>query len=96
MKFIDDGVDIPENLIREVEEGRVVFFCGAGVSCSIGLCTFSGLVNEVYRRLHTSMDYLEEKAYKQNNFDRILGLLEKRIPGTREKLRAEVFKILEI
>ncbi|WP_303961202.1 SIR2 family protein [Succinatimonas hippei] len=96
MKFIDDGVDIPENLIREVEEGRVVFFCGAGVSCSIGLCTFSGLVNEVYRRLHTSMDDLEEKAYKQNNFDRTLGLLEKRIPGSREKLRAEVFKILEI
>lgn len=96
MKFIDDGADIPENLIQEVEEGRVVFFCGAGVSCSIGLCTFEGLVKKVYRNISTSMTDLEEKSFEQKSFDRTLGLLEKRIPGAREKIRAEVFKILKI
>jgi hypothetical protein len=32
MRFIEKGVNIPDELLRAQDEGRVVFFCGAGVS----------------------------------------------------------------
>ena len=32
MKFIESGPDIPDELLLALDEGRVVFFCGAGVS----------------------------------------------------------------
>lgn len=33
MRFVGDGPSIPDSLIEQSEAGRVVFFCGAGVSC---------------------------------------------------------------
>ena len=32
MQFITNGPDIPDVLLQAHEEGRVVFFCGAGIS----------------------------------------------------------------
>ena len=32
MRFLVDGLDVPEELLTARDEGRVVFFCGAGVS----------------------------------------------------------------
>jgi hypothetical protein len=32
MQFIENGPDISDRLMQAHEEGRVVFFCGAGVS----------------------------------------------------------------
>ena len=32
MKLVENGIDIPNKLLRAHEDGRVVFFCGAGVS----------------------------------------------------------------
>ena len=32
MQFITHGPDIPDALLQAHEEGRVVFFCGAGIS----------------------------------------------------------------
>lgn len=32
MQFITHGPDIPDELLQAHEEGRVVFFCGAGIS----------------------------------------------------------------
>ena len=51
MKFIDQGPNIPEQLLRDHSEGRVVFFCGAGISYPAGLPVFRGLVEEVYAKL---------------------------------------------
>ena len=31
MQFIKNGPDIPERLLQAHEDGRVVFFCGAGI-----------------------------------------------------------------
>ena len=44
MQFVARGPDIPEMLLEEHERGRVVFFCGAGISYPAGLPNFSGLV----------------------------------------------------
>lgn len=32
MRFLADGPDMPDELLTARDEGRVVFFCGAGVS----------------------------------------------------------------
>jgi len=32
MQFVGHGPDIPDALLQAHEEGRVVFFCGAGIS----------------------------------------------------------------
>ncbi len=48
MQFIKNGPDIPEELLEAQEEGRVVFFCGAGISYPAGLPGFGGLVNKIY------------------------------------------------
>lgn len=38
--FIVNGPDIPESLLEAHEEGRIVFFCGAGISYPAGLPGF--------------------------------------------------------
>lgn len=53
MQFIKDGPDIPEALLLAHEEGRVIFFCGAGISYPAGLPDFKGLVEKLYKELNT-------------------------------------------
>lgn len=48
MQFVTNGPDIPEALLEAHEEGRVVFFCGAGISYHAGLPGFKGLVDKIY------------------------------------------------
>ena len=36
MQFINDGPDVPDELLRAHEEGKVIFFCGAGISYPAG------------------------------------------------------------
>ena len=49
-ELVPEGPRIPVHLINEVDEGRVVFFCGAGVSVGDGsdLPNFGHLVDHVY------------------------------------------------
>ena len=49
MQFVTNGPDIPDALLQVHEEGRVVFFCGAGVSYPAGLPSFKGLVEAIYQ-----------------------------------------------
>ncbi|MFJ7884677.1 SIR2 family protein [Pseudomonas sp. NPDC096917] len=51
MRFFENGPDIPESLISAREEGRVVFFCGAGVSIPAGFPGFLKLTLDVMRGL---------------------------------------------
>lgn len=48
MQFIANGPDIPDALLQAHEEGRVIFFCGAGISYPAGLPGFKGLVEDIY------------------------------------------------
>jgi hypothetical protein len=52
MRFLEDGADIPDELIRAVTDGDAVFLCGAGVSLRAGMPTFHGLTEQVYRKIH--------------------------------------------
>lgn len=95
MRFIKNGPDIPERLLQAHEDGRVVFFCGAGISYPAGLPGFRGLVEQIYAELGTSRTDIEDQAYKKEQYDATLDLLERRVPGRRAAVRAALAKVLK-
>jgi hypothetical protein len=95
MQFIKNGPDIPESLLQAHEDGRVVFFCGAGISYPAGLPGFQGLVDQIYSELGATRTVIEEQAYRKEQFDATLDLLERRIPGQRATVRAALAKVLQ-
>ena len=57
MRFLADGPSVPDALLTARDEGRVVFFCGAGVSRAYaGLSDFFGLADEVVSTLAVRAD----------------------------------------
>ncbi len=95
MQFITSGPDIPEALLQAQQEGRVVFFCGAGISYPAGLPGFKGLVEEIYRRNGTALSDIEREAFDRGQFDATLDLLERRIPGQRRAVRRALAQALK-
>ena len=51
MTFKNTAVDVPDELIFAHAEGRVVFFCGAGISYDAGIPVFKGLFQNVLNDL---------------------------------------------
>ena len=76
MQFVKGGPDIAERLLQAHEDGRVVFFCGAGISYPAGLPGFRGLVDELYSRLEIAPDPVQAAAIKDYRYDTAVGLLE--------------------
>jgi hypothetical protein len=95
MQFIKNGPDVPDRLVEAHEDGRVVFFCGAGISYPAGLPTFRGLVEAIYGALGESRADIENTAFKQGLYDTTLGLLENRITGGRAAVRRKLAEALE-
>lgn len=95
MQFIPGGPDIPEDLLRAQEEGRLVFFCGAGISYPAGLPGFKGLVDRIYKHTGAVRTPIEEEAYNRGNFDGMLDLLERRLPGQRVAVRKALAQALK-
>ena len=91
MRFIQNGPSIPDELLNARDEGRVVFFCGAGVSQErAGLPDFFGLAKAVIRELGVPEDSdackVLQKALTMGDelgvtglisADRVFGLLER-------------------
>lgn len=95
MQFVADGPDVPEELLQAHEEGRVVFFCGAGISYPAGLPGFEGLVEEIYKLSGTTKSGIELEAFKSGKYDATLDLLERRLPGQRVKVRSALAAALK-
>ena len=95
MQFIAHGPDIPEALLQAQEEGRVAFFCGAGISYPAGLPDFKGLVDGIYRLAGTKPDEIEQQAYERELYDATLDLLERRLPGQRMAVRTKLAEVLK-
>ncbi len=93
--FVAHGPDIPEHLLQAHEEGRVVFFCGAGISYPAGLPGFRDLVDEIYDDLGTSMTSIENQAYEKEQYDATLDQLERRYPGQRLAVRTALANVLK-
>jgi NAD-dependent SIR2 family protein deacetylase len=105
MRLLPDGPDIPAELIAAQEKGDVLFVCGAGVSRTVGLPSFRGLVESVYWQL--SEDWNQHPAEREGmrdggalhaQYDRVLRSLERRLAasdaprhsGMRERIRGAV------
>lgn len=91
MRFIEEGPSLPDALLRARDEGRVVFFCGAGVSrARAGLADFFGLAESVIRELGAPDDGDASKVLRKArevekeldvtgliSADRVFSLLER-------------------
>lgn len=91
MRFLADGPAIPDELLFARDEGRVIFFCGAGVSrARARLPDFFGLATNVVDQLHVEGDSTVRKLIHEAaeiakrvgeggliSADRIFGLLER-------------------
>jgi hypothetical protein len=91
MRFLADGLSIPDELLIARDEGRVVFFCGAGVSrARTGLPDFFGLARRVIDTLGVTADSPARKIIEDGrntefrtgvsglfSADRVFGLLER-------------------
>jgi NAD-dependent SIR2 family protein deacetylase len=95
MQYIPNGPDIPEALLEAHEDGKVVFFCGAGISYPAKLPTFYGLVEAVYAELGEAYGVAEAEAFKADKYDTTLGLLERRLPNGRLRVRQAIASALQ-
>ncbi len=91
MRFLEYGPNIPDELLLARDQGRVVFFCGAGVSMAKAeLPDFFGLARNVLKRLGATEDNPAAKILKEVkgiesrtgeagliSADRVFGLLER-------------------
>ena len=95
MQFVPEGPDIPDVLLQAHEEGRVVFFCGAGISYPAGLPGFKGLVEHIYQLNGTALSDIEREVFERGQFDATLDLLERRLPGQRLAVRRALAQALK-
>ena len=95
MQFVRGGPDVPERLLQAHEEGRVVFFCGAGISYPARLPGFAELVEELYSRLEVVPDPVQAAAIKAKRYDTAVGLLETNFVGGRRAVRQKLAEILD-
>lgn len=94
MQFVKNGPEVPDSLLQAHEEGRVVFFCGAGISYPAGLPGFRGLVRGIYSGVGVTPNDVESAAVAAALYDTTIGLLESRIPSGRTVVREAVKKAL--
>ena len=94
MQFVTGGLDIPERLLQAHEDGRVVFFCGAGISYPARLPGFQRLVERLYADLSVTPDAVQRTAIRKKHFDTAVGLLEERHVGGRKRVREALADIL--
>ena len=94
MQFTTGGPDVPDRLLQAHEDGRVAFFCGAGISYPAGLPGFKGLVMALYRDQHFEPAAEHIAAIKAGRYDTAIGLLEKDLLDGRQTVRKAVERIL--
>jgi len=93
-QFVRNGPDIPERLLQAHEDGRVVLFCGAGISYPARLPGFAELVEKVYTALAATPNAVQQAAIEAGQLDTAVGLLEADILNGREAVRRALASIL--
>ena len=73
-QFFPNGPIVPDKLVQDLEDDRVVLFCGAGISMGAGLPNYKGLVEHCCKELTYPMP--EEQSSDWDWPDRMLGALE--------------------
>jgi len=78
LRFSQDGPEFPSKLVEALQQGKVVFLCGAGVSAP-QLPGFGKLVEDVYKRIGIKKTAAEVSAIKLGRFEEALGALSRRL-----------------
>lgn len=91
-ELVPNGVDIPFDLREELSDGKVVFFCGAGISMPAGLPSFKGLARNVLDHSTKKDDVAVQKAFGNGEYDKVFDLLE--CPGDRSMLPKELRELV--
>lgn len=94
MRFLKDGPDIPERLLEAHDDGKVVFFCGAGISKPAGVPLFGELVESMAHELYHDLDEIQATALDAGEYDRVVHLLEHSLQGGRELVRSTLPRLL--
>lgn len=94
MAFPNTSTDIPEELLQAQAEGRVVFFCGAGISYDAKLPLFNGLLDETAKRLNHKRSDNEERLFRAGRYDELYHMYELSI-GDRIKVRKATAELLK-
>ena len=93
VRLFPGGPEFPAKFLDLIQKGQVVFFCGAGLSVGTGLPAFSGLVQELDKKVNPDpadrFDYTKRKDY-----DRMLDELEGKFMGGRKRMCEHVRDIL--
>jgi hypothetical protein len=107
LRFIAEGPSIPDDLLLARDQGRVIFFCGAGVSrARANLPDFFGLAEKVITKLGVEPESPAFKLIQEAreidrrvgvsgviSADRVFGLLERDfLPGDIEEAVAFALK----
>ena len=103
MQFVRNGPHLPEHLLQAHENGRVVFFCGAGISRPM-LPGFSCLVKRLYNKLKGELTPSQKKELKEELKEELnagrpdiaFGLLEAAFDRDRTVVRQTLASILKI
>lgn len=110
MQFLPQGPDIPVELVADQEKGQAIFVCGAGVSRTVDLPLFRGLVEGVYQQLgedwtlHTAEhEGMRRGGNLEGQYDRVLRCLERRLAASdarrnrsmRERIRVAIREVLK-
>ncbi len=85
-QFVPSGPVVPDKLVQDLEDDRVVIFCGAGISMGAGLPDYVGLVRYCYNELTHPLP--PDDSQEWNWPDRMLGSLESVF--TAERVRETV------
>ena len=93
MQIVRKGIDVPDELIRAHKEGRVVFFCGAGISYEAGLPGFKKLTETIFEKVGERLNSAEKKAADYERWDAVIGSLENRI-ADRTQVRRKLIEVL--
>ena len=96
MQYVEDGPDVPDRLLQAHEEGRVVFFCGAGISYPAGLPGFRKLTKKLYRRLGARLKVRDHihAAIGDGQYDKAIDLLDRNVAGEDRTVRQAMADIL--
>src|SRR3954451_22238910 len=100
-QFVPGGPAIPAEVLHALDEGRLVFFCGAGISVETGLPTFRDLVSDAYERClqpvdaeRVPLDPAASDAFRWAQYDKALEILESRERERRGPMRRTVMRRL--
>ncbi len=95
MIYYGSSTEIPDDLVLAHEEGKVVFFCGAGISYDAGIPLFKDLVSETALNANIQLGKEELSLLENGDCDVVFQEMERRVDSEKRTwLRGFTSKLL--